>query len=412
MDMNNVRRLLDRVRDQASALAQARKLYEHRLAPEFNPFEFIETGEVQLSRLIAWFLDPRGKHGQGTSFLIAFLDMLELRDWSRDELDRANVRCEASTEIGRRIDIVIQSGAWTIGIENKLRGAADQNEQVFHYLDHLDHVAVGRQRCLVYLSIDGEPPTEHSIAKDHSDMRIANRQLLSIGVSDVILWLQACRSVCRAARVTAFIEDFESLLEKDFKGNRDMTEREKLIDLVTESKDTVASGFKLILAGSDIKKRLLEKLAEAVVQQATSEWQQINLSFEERKKYQGFSIRHNALADVAFRIEFQGTNFDGMIFGVHTKLGQPFPAITSALNGKLGTGITSPAWPWYQYVAPNNAVLDANGNWGVSESPWIEVVDGTMAGKIAAAAKTIYASLGDGGLLGSNVSAATRQSPT
>ena len=45
------------------------------LAPRFNPFDYLRTSELALSRVIAGLLDPTNAHGQGASFLKAMLDV-------------------------------------------------------------------------------------------------------------------------------------------------------------------------------------------------------------------------------------------------------------------------------------------------------------------------------------------------
>lgn len=48
------------------------------LAPGFNPFDYLRTNELALSRTIAGLLDPTSAHGQGVSFLRAMLDAFPL----------------------------------------------------------------------------------------------------------------------------------------------------------------------------------------------------------------------------------------------------------------------------------------------------------------------------------------------
>lgn len=60
--------LLRTVSERQRGFAQARRLYSDRLAPEFNPFDFIAPNEIKLSRILAWLLKPKENHGQGALF--------------------------------------------------------------------------------------------------------------------------------------------------------------------------------------------------------------------------------------------------------------------------------------------------------------------------------------------------------
>lgn len=77
-----VAELLDRVSVQRAAFDRARAIYADRLAPSFNPFEFIETDELGLSRILCWLLDPKGSHAQGPCFLEAFTRQFSI-SWAR-----------------------------------------------------------------------------------------------------------------------------------------------------------------------------------------------------------------------------------------------------------------------------------------------------------------------------------------
>lgn len=45
-------------------------------APFYRPFEFVDTSELGLSRILAWMLSPDGTHAQGDRFLRLFMDWL------------------------------------------------------------------------------------------------------------------------------------------------------------------------------------------------------------------------------------------------------------------------------------------------------------------------------------------------
>lgn len=128
-------KLLPRAEARLAALDQARSAYAERLAPGYNVFDFIRPGELGLSEVIAWLLDPSGSHAQGDRFLQAFVR--SCLGWQDFDAARATVRLEAHCGQQRRIDILIESGSAAIAIENK-PWAEDQPNQVKDYLAFLN----------------------------------------------------------------------------------------------------------------------------------------------------------------------------------------------------------------------------------------------------------------------------------
>lgn len=108
---------------------EARQALASAVAESFTVFDYLQPDENLLSRIIADLLDPKGKHGQGSTFLVAFLERLVAvrctlpSDW-RAHVDEATVVNEAATSFlpntARRIDIRIElPQRFGIGIENK-----------------------------------------------------------------------------------------------------------------------------------------------------------------------------------------------------------------------------------------------------------------------------------------------------
>jgi hypothetical protein len=99
------------------------------VADEFCVFDYLRPAETPLSRMIADLLDPRGNHGQGSTFLVCFMQRLQALgctmppDWLT-RVEQATVDNEAETSFlannARRIDIRIDlPPGFGIGIENK-----------------------------------------------------------------------------------------------------------------------------------------------------------------------------------------------------------------------------------------------------------------------------------------------------
>lgn len=95
-----------------------------------NVFQFFSPGETTHSRLLAYFLDPRAQHGQGTLFLAEFLRLLGI-----SEPDSSTAHDWAVTaEIGR-VDVLIRRvhPHTVVVIENKSNYAVDQPNQLYRY---------------------------------------------------------------------------------------------------------------------------------------------------------------------------------------------------------------------------------------------------------------------------------------
>ncbi|MDX5479225.1 MAG: PD-(D/E)XK nuclease family protein, partial [Cyclobacteriaceae bacterium] len=145
---------------------QVREIYGKEMAPNFNSLDFWRIDENKISQIIAYFLDPKEKHGQGEVYLENFLKRFDLDFFQDDDLPNTNVVCEASIDNRRRIDILITNRfGQCIGIENKIHlGTADQKDQIKDYVTYLE----GRYKngnCLIYLSPKEKEVSEHSISK-------------------------------------------------------------------------------------------------------------------------------------------------------------------------------------------------------------------------------------------------------
>lgn len=95
-----------------------------------NVFRFFSPGETTHSRLLAFFLDPRSHHGQGTLFLEEFLRLLHIKD----STPLAAHQWVVTAEIGR-IDVLLRRAHphSVIIIENKSNFAVDQPNQLYRY---------------------------------------------------------------------------------------------------------------------------------------------------------------------------------------------------------------------------------------------------------------------------------------
>jgi len=189
------------------------------LSVEFNVFDYIGVGETALSRVLRDLLDPSGAHGQGATFLAAFLrkcglsiqlpnDKVSTR--VQDEMRTANIDAA-----DRRIDLVIEIGDLRIGIENKPY-ARDQQDQVLAYSQDLSYKNPDAW-YLVYLTPDGRPPSEYSVPSHLAAKYRASGRLIELSYAkDIAEWLAECIRECISDKYRWFLRDLHVALENAF----------------------------------------------------------------------------------------------------------------------------------------------------------------------------------------------------
>ena len=165
-------RLFSRIEAGRMSLKEVRSTYEEEIAFDFDPLTFFSINENTVSWILAYFLNPSQKHGQGDALLRVFLEKLECKEALR--LLNSGKQIQTTTQYyttkGRPIDIVITFGSneFIIGIENKVWGATDQPEQVESYIDDIIS-RVGNNFIFIYMSPVGDPPSKESISKEKWD---------------------------------------------------------------------------------------------------------------------------------------------------------------------------------------------------------------------------------------------------
>jgi hypothetical protein len=172
---------------------------------DFNLFSLfkIETDEVRHSRFLAWLLDARSGHGQGSMFLRAFVEACHL-DIPLAALDRYRVQTEVSG-IESIIDLSVTTrGAFVIYLENKIL-ASEGLDQLNRELRDMRRVGrslrVPRARQFaVFLTPEGRAPTSgdaaHWVSISYGQLARAFEKLLpeieNAKVRDVLQdWIEA-----------------------------------------------------------------------------------------------------------------------------------------------------------------------------------------------------------------------------
>ena len=112
----------------------------------------LSRSEVHHSAMIAWLLDPTGRHGLGVSFLSAVVESLFVPDSGRG-LRVQKVACEVARG-DTRADIIVWADGMTLVIENKVDA-----EEGFRQCDRLyDKFASEPGPLFLFLSPTGRRP--------------------------------------------------------------------------------------------------------------------------------------------------------------------------------------------------------------------------------------------------------------
>jgi hypothetical protein len=161
---------------QTAALLRER----YQRSADFNLFSILRSAsdEVRLhSRFLAFLLDPKATHNQGTALLNLLLKRVDIQNF---ESENAIVEVEVEYQ---RIDIVIRNQSkQAVIIENKI-SAGDQVEQLWRY--HQRMQAEGyREIWTAYLTLDGAEPSEQS--------RKSLPVILLSYEAEIIAWLKDC----------------------------------------------------------------------------------------------------------------------------------------------------------------------------------------------------------------------------
>ena len=194
----------------------------------FNPFQFMRTDEMGLSKILAFLLDPKETHGQGDLFLNSFLKFIGKHnflayDSIKVSVEKATTATKPTNKNGRH-DIFIEGflnhgHRWIISIENKLRFATDQDNQLEGYRDYLERYREV-EYCLIYLPVFKEPPSKNSIEKDKWEELIGANKAILLSAKDLVDWLD--NTLIIAPAVKQFTQDFKKFLSEELMGNTEI----------------------------------------------------------------------------------------------------------------------------------------------------------------------------------------------
>jgi hypothetical protein len=264
------------------SLREVRSAFDEEVAFDFNPLEeLFSINENKVTDILAYFLDPEGKHGQKDRLLKVFLKKVRAAGAIkvlRDPTKKVTVKPQSFTENGRPIDAVLIFGdyEYIIGIENKVFGAVDQEGQVRDYCKDLgtraEKANAAGKFLMLYLSPRGEAPSANSI---HPDVLEEYKDKLKFKIIpfcsaenkvSVLSILKAMADEARADSVRSFLKLFIKYLETYFKGGTTVAEQTFVIDYLKKHPDFILE-IRSINEGYDSIKRELASNYYSAIQQ-------------------------------------------------------------------------------------------------------------------------------------------------
>jgi len=180
-----IKSLIDTVKILNEKYEQLEKL----TGENFNIFSIldIESDEVKThSKFIYELLNPKGSHGSGDLFIQLFLDKLpKIEEYGKV----INIVREYTTETVRRIDFLIETEKYLIGIEMKIY-AGDQESQLSDYSKTIKNMGKRKNKTsvLYYLTLFGDDADDKSIKSLKSGK---DYHLLSFS-NHIYNWIEKC----------------------------------------------------------------------------------------------------------------------------------------------------------------------------------------------------------------------------
>ena len=264
----------------------------------FNPFQFMRTDEMGLSKILAFLLDPKEAHGQGDLFLNSFLKFINkhqflayqkvniyLEKITKEENDEitneiTNETTNETTNKNGRHDIFIEGildnkTSWVISIENKLQGAIDQPKQMHTYDKDLKNY-VSDSYFLIYLPIFSNNPPEKSISEDKWAKLMSDKKAMVLSASMLIKWLD--NTLIIAPAVKQFCNDFKKFLSEDIMGNTQ--DSNELIECLINNDKALFSALTVLETRDTLYEKLMAMLVEQLKIRFNRYTKLININFE------------------------------------------------------------------------------------------------------------------------------------
>jgi hypothetical protein len=197
-------------------------------APTFLEIAGYPHLENVASNILRFFLQPQGPHNLKGLVLESLLALLNV---SVEDIKSAEVSREVTTQRGNRIDLVVESETFILGIENKIYHGV--HNDLADYWNFLERHSEGRTPYGVLLALNLPPPTVplhhfHAISYpqllDQIEVRLGEASLTAHEPYTVFLkdWMQTMRGLTESTALSSQVltlfskhqDDIQRLLQE------------------------------------------------------------------------------------------------------------------------------------------------------------------------------------------------------
>lgn len=271
-----------RIEDILKEIRELKEQHKKRAATGefFNVFliDGVKINEDTHSAILADLLDPNGSHRRRAIFLKHFLNLesLGLADsFDYSELEVFHVKRKANGKYGE-IDVLLEKKYDAcIIIENKIHDARDRCSQLNRYYRNAKEKGfTDDQIKLIYLTLDGKPPSEKSLrGVDGQEALDVGRVIRMSYKSAIVEWLENCLKEVKTATKTNPIREVLFQYQEHIKNLTGLSTKEdcsmdnKIINILANNYDLIPELENSIpKAKEHIQDKFWEELAKKITQ--------------------------------------------------------------------------------------------------------------------------------------------------
>ena len=344
-------------------------------APDFTPFEFVESSELGLSRLVRWLFDTNASHGQGGLFLKAFCEQFA-KFSVPPSCTVSKAQCEVTTTArgheGRRIDIVVEFDRHCLAIENKPWAGFQHNQLRAYDADIAQRFPPQRRRIVALLGRPGAIPDDQRNGLSRETLTETDYHALADCIRSTI-------PDCHAEPVRRFLEQFCDYLDRLFRGASITILSDQLAGHIASKPDLVAPALDVLAARDGIITAIglnfIEQLQGACAEndiQVETDTGQLTIRFGWIKLSRSKDCKSELY------VQFRGADFDGFTFGV---LKNESDSVKREADRALERGAITKLypgnqwWSWYEYNREDYLGVDCSDQISI----WKAMHAGTLA---------------------------------
>lgn len=363
-------------------ISKMRDMLDNKLATRFSVFQVLgDLSETEVSKILAHLLNPRESHAQGDKFLKLFLQMLSQNYGTMQNvlstdicpLDKvlaspelfanAVVKTEDHTDANRRIDVTLQIGKFTIGIENKLWAVEQKNQLADYWKSLAKNNEINRaQAVLIFLCV-GKDRTPESMDKIQLTQLTKDGNFFQINYEDdIIPWLKECVKVTEAEKIRWYLEEIINWINKYCYWREDfMNDKKILLDIANEN-ESVFKTMLYIQNNLDAVKTSFIEGYLIYMQSRISEnlkcFPKWDLHIYERDSIAKgiFTLKLVHVSKVYIAMAFSAKPFNNLSYAIHVpqKDNRLYSELKSRLSDRLGDqhaygcSADCPLYVWYE----------------------------------------------------------------